>query len=235
MKLVLCYFSSSVKRSLCAKVAKLLLDKFGKALKGCGVTKGLDLPSLTDQILNRVRYCQKCKKRTAKTQLDLQTFTKRQCHGLEPSRDLPTDFPDGETKESIEDKRLELIEMHETGIVNKKQLKKLMDETYVAQRLTINLMKNMDLILKEWPYIGKVMPDMHIHLLSSMVLYIYYYYYIIVSFHFTVQNSQRSFLSPNGPGHGSSWREYESPFPQSIEVFDCRSKQSEKRQCRRSC
>ncbi|XP_034233347.1 uncharacterized protein LOC117640668 [Thrips palmi] len=150
---------SSVSNKLCSRIGKLMLDRFGTALKGTGLTEGLDSISLSEQIRNRVRYCQKLKKKNSKSKtlppLQLHPFSKRQCHGLASERDLPTDFPDGETKESQENKRLQMVKMFETCEVNKKLLRTLMDQTYVAQRLTINALNNMQRILKDWPFIGK--------------------------------------------------------------------------------
>jgi len=109
-----------------------------------------------------VRYRQKLEKRkqnnlaAKQPQLELHQFSKRQCHGLDASRDLPTEFPSGEDKTSQEEKRLKMIKMHSTGTVVWSSVKQLMEDTYVAQRLTINGLNRMDKVLEEWPYIGKV-------------------------------------------------------------------------------
>jgi len=142
----------------------LLLSRFGKALEGSKLSKGLPAVSLCDQIKNRVRYRQRLqrKRRAPKSPenssapLQLKQFSKRHCHGIQEDRDLPVDFPTGETVKDQEAKRIEMTKMYETGEVNWKTVKKLMQETYVAQRLTINSLNRMDLILTEWPYIGKV-------------------------------------------------------------------------------
>lgn len=122
----------------------------------------MDEQSLTSQIKGRVRYRQKLSKRkrgslaAKQPLLELHQFSKRQCHGLDASRDLPTEFPSGEDNASQEEKRLKMVKMHSTGNVSWASVKQLMQETYVAQRLTINGLESMDKILEEWPYIGKV-------------------------------------------------------------------------------
>ncbi|XP_034253634.1 uncharacterized protein LOC117652660 [Thrips palmi] len=147
--------------SLCKRLGQLLLTKYRKALEGSKLSKGLTAISLSNQIRNRVRYCQrkerkrKATKNRASAPLQLNEFSKRQCHGIQEDRDLPVNFPSGETAEDQEVKRLQLSSMSKTGEVNWKTVKQLMAETYVAQRLTINTLNRMDLILKEWPYIGK--------------------------------------------------------------------------------
>jgi len=135
--------------------------KYRKSLDGGGLSKGVTVVSLSQKIRNRVRYRKKLQRRakkpaTLRNVLNLCQFTQSQCHGFEKDQDLPLAFPDGETSDNQEHKRQLMVKMNDTGEVNWKSVQQLMTETYVAQRITINCLKSMDSILKEWPYIGKV-------------------------------------------------------------------------------
>ena len=87
---------------------------------------------------------------------ELRKYSKRQCYGLDPQRDLCSEYPPGETRESQERKQKLLVDMSKSGEVIWKDVLKLMKDTYASQRATINSLTHMEDILDAWPFFGKV-------------------------------------------------------------------------------
>lgn len=118
---------------------------------------------LWNQIYNCARHLLKLKKKSTaqsaavrKSGAVLHNFNKRQDCGLNPERDLPDALPNGETKQTLEQKRLKLVSMKETSTYKPKEVLSLIKETYVRQRTLINLKVTMDKIWIQLPYFGRV-------------------------------------------------------------------------------
>lgn len=148
-------------------MAMATFKKFEKALKNDGVSKQVTaVNKLASSIFNHWKYqYRKANKTLAKDRKKLapndvsldKSFTKKQNFGIDAELDMPSSFPDGETRESQVEKQTKLQQMHITGeITSSKEVSKLMSNTYVLQRFSVNSKKNMDQILIDWPFFGKV-------------------------------------------------------------------------------
>lgn len=155
-------FFSHLKVDLCRKVAAAMGNKFGKAL-GYNSTHA----DLATQIHARANFKKKKEKRqmassaipapeTHEPHQEIRSFSKRQCYALEPERDLPSEYPSGETSKTQADKKAKMFEMSESGEIDWRKVKTLMQETYVSQRATVNSLINFEGILEQWPFFGKV-------------------------------------------------------------------------------
>lgn len=151
--------SRSVNQNICAKVARSLEIKFKDAL--ASETTEKSEKGLAYQIYDHIKYKQRLdrkKRKTPSTSVSqLRNFSRGQNAGINPERDLPTSFPDGETRESQEAKRIKIMTDGPSGALNGKAIVKLMRETYVLQRFAIHNKKTFADMLVDWPYFGRVM------------------------------------------------------------------------------
>ena len=166
-----------VSESYAQKLAKSLVVAFKKALKSQGKSIDIDVIDLGNSIYNNVRYRLRDERKRKSLLLTGQqpehgerislstgfhSFSKRACYGLDPERDVPPKFPDGESRQSLILKQKELLAMHDSGdSLNWSKVRKLMKETYVLQRMTINMNPNMENLLKEWPFFAKKVNNMN--------------------------------------------------------------------------
>lgn len=84
------------------------------------------------------------------------SFSKRENFGIDAELDMPSSFPEGETRDAQVLKQTKLKEMHRSGESTAKDVHKLMADTYVLQRFSVNAKQNMEQILNNWPFFGKV-------------------------------------------------------------------------------
>lgn len=143
---------------ICERVASQL-QKCYQCLNPRYISQGKE--ALANQIYNHCRHLSKLKnkRKSSGGSLDgatFHSFNKRQNCGVEQERDLPSELPDGETKDSQEKTRLSLKEIHASGCYNGKEVKRLMALTYVTQRAAINKKLRMDQLLEQWPFFGNV-------------------------------------------------------------------------------
>lgn len=167
-------FCSSIQIRSCVKAANSLLTHFKTALGGGNRTP----EKLADQIYNRWKYLKRLSlQATAQKQKDqgitsvLLKFNPKQNFGIDPELDLPSEYPAGEDAKTQLKKKETLIQMYKSGSINSKEVYKLMKATYVSQRISINEGLNMDQLLQEWPFFGKVR-NSNIILHSSVEVYI---------------------------------------------------------------
>lgn len=149
------YKTASMK--VCKKVANQLLIEFKDSLTSPNV-KGCS--ALTQIIYRRCKYKRRLdlmnKNTPGMAGGSLRKFSKRQNYALESNRDLPSSFPGDETRDTQEAKRVEMVEMRKSAVtVNWKKVEKLMQETYVAQRLAIHSKNNAGEVIADWPFFGK--------------------------------------------------------------------------------
>lgn len=126
--------------------------------------------TLTNAICRRIRYLQgqelarkrKLQGDTGKAKKSKSdAFTKAQRFGLDYKRDLPTEYPQGETRLTQEAKQKVLESMNTQGQRNVEVIAKLMEETYVSIRIDINKKMKIESLVKRWPFIGLVSGDIY--------------------------------------------------------------------------
>ena len=64
----------------------------------------------------------------------------------------PSTFPDGETRESLEEKRSWMIQEHFKVVVDKDKLINYANLSFPLQHLSINKNQPIKLILEQWPF-----------------------------------------------------------------------------------
>lgn len=141
------------------KAANKLLFHFKSSIGGNNRTP----EKLADQIYNRWKYLKRLSlQTTAQKQKDqgitsvLFKFNPKQNFGIDPELDLPSEYPVGENTKTQLEKKDKLIQMYNSGSIRSKEVLNLMKSTYVSQRISVNEGKNMDQLLQEWPFFGKV-------------------------------------------------------------------------------
>ena len=64
----------------------------------------------------------------------------------------PSTFPDGETRESLEEKKSWMVQEHSKVVVDKDKLINYANLSFPLQRLSINKNQSIKLILEQWPF-----------------------------------------------------------------------------------
>lgn len=123
--------------------------------------------NLCNSIVNHIRYMQSLERERKRKLLGdaavgrkrkkSDNFSRAQNFALCPNRDLPSELPQGETKQTQEAKRIVLVEMNSQGQRELAAISKIMSETYVTIRMDINKKMRIEALLKRWPFIGMVM------------------------------------------------------------------------------
>jgi hypothetical protein len=133
-----------------AKYGSLLLDKIDQAVVGS------DHDSLTVQLVARAENVRRTRTSTViRRKLDTSSKENKEFHAIDGFGCVSWDpkLPDGETEDTQVNHKMALKSMHESGLWDEVEVKRLYSLSYYLQRREINQAMTVANLLVEWPFL----------------------------------------------------------------------------------